>query len=315
MSIKIGFADFWPGFEYKKYFIYKILQNNFDIEVSRNPDYLLYSDYSNEHLQYDCIKVRYSAENVRPNFSISDYVIGFDYSSSPRYLRLPLYVAYFNELYTLDKLLREKTESELDRIIQSKNKFCCFVVSNPDSTRRIDFFHKLSKYKLVDSGGSVLNNVGGRIKDKLEFVKQYKFIIAFENSSYPGYTTEKILQPFHVNTIPIYWGNPVIHEEFNTKSFINWHEYNSDEKVIEEIIRVDNDNEMYRQYLSTGMFYENEKSIYFSEEKVINYFERVFKQTQTNVRKVDIQKERAELKVKQIAYKMNNRFRKYLYKN
>ena len=28
-----------------------------------------------------------------------------------------------------------------------------------------------------------------------------------------------------VNSLPIYWGNPLIHREFNTKSFVNYHDF------------------------------------------------------------------------------------------
>ncbi len=61
---------------------------------------------------------------------------------------------------------------------------------------RNNFFLKISKYKKVDSGGLALNNIGYIVKNKLEFIKDYKFTIAFENSSYSGYTTEKITDAF-----------------------------------------------------------------------------------------------------------------------
>ena len=34
----------------------------------------------------------------------------------------------------------------------------------------------------------------------------YNFTIAFENSDYPGYITEKIIHAFIAGTIPLYWG-------------------------------------------------------------------------------------------------------------
>ena len=70
-----------------------------------------------------------------------------------------------------------------------------------------------------------LNNVGGPVKNKIDFIMDHKFTIAFENSSYPGYTTEKIFEPMLVNSIPLYWGNPLVDRDFNTKSFLNFHDY------------------------------------------------------------------------------------------
>lgn len=312
--IKILFVDFWPGFKLEDFFLYKVLKKNYQIELSEDPDFLVFSEYSNNHLNYDCVKIQYSAENIRPNYSVTDYAIGFDYQSSNNYLRLPLYVEYFDNIFTLEKLLRKKEAYEIDNIVEKKKKFCCFVVSNDSASKRIDFFKKLSAYKKVDSGGMTLNNVGGRVDNKLRFVENYKFTIAFENMSYPGYTTEKILQPFHVNTIPLYWGNPVIHEEFNTKSFLNWHEYENDESFIDEIIKIDNDESSYRKYLNESLFYDRKENVYFSEERLINYFDRIFKKTTTSVssrmrdiqrvkRKIIFLKEKIEYRIKGLGKK------------
>jgi hypothetical protein len=58
---------------------------------------------------------------------------------------------------------------------------------------------------------------------KYEFFLKYKhkYAIAFENNSYPGYTTEKLMDAFLGNSIPIYWGDPKIKEDWNTNAFIN----------------------------------------------------------------------------------------------
>lgn len=37
-------------------------------------------------------------------------------------------------------------------------------------------------------------------------MRRYKFTIAFENQSYPGYVTEKIADALMAGTVPIYWG-------------------------------------------------------------------------------------------------------------
>lgn len=42
--------------------------------------------------------------------------------------------------------------------------------------------------------------------DKLESLRQYNFCLCFENGSYPGYVTEKIIDCFVAGTIPIYVG-------------------------------------------------------------------------------------------------------------
>lgn len=48
------------------------------------------------------------------------------------------------------------------------------------------------------------------VEDKLETMRDYKFAICFENGSYPGYITEKIIDCFVAGVIPIHAGAPDI---------------------------------------------------------------------------------------------------------
>ena len=68
-------------------------------------------------------------------------------------------------------------------------------------------------------------------KSKVDFVKDYKFTIAFENTQYRGYTTEKILHPFVGRSVPIYWGNPLVEKDINN--------CNGYEQDIDKIIGID----------------------------------------------------------------------------
>ena len=103
-------------------------------------------------------------------------------------------------------------------------------------------FDLLSKYKKVSSGGRYKNNIGGAIKDKDAFLGDYKFNIAFENASFKGYTTEKIVDAFAANTLPIYYGDPDVVNDFNEKAFINCNEFSSLEEAIEYVKKVDQDD-------------------------------------------------------------------------
>ena len=59
--------------------LYTILSEEFDIETSNNPDILIYSVFGNSHTRYNCKKVFYTGENVRPDYTQCDYSISFDY--------------------------------------------------------------------------------------------------------------------------------------------------------------------------------------------------------------------------------------------
>ena len=270
--IKIKFVDFFSGFDQTNNGIFILLSRFFDFEISDNPDFIFYSVWGNGHLEYSCTKIFITGENIRPNFYLCDYAIGFDFLDKENYLRLPLYV------YWKDLNHRRLIFPAFNKVIEDhpKSKFCCFVVSNPKSIKRIDFFKKLSQYQIVDSGGKVENNIGYLVSNKLEFMSPYKFMIAFENSSYPGYVTEKIYECFFTNTIPIYWGSPTLSRDFNSDRIINRVDYNSDEELIEKIKYLDENQEAYLQFISQPVFNNNEPNSYFSEESIESFFNKIF---------------------------------------
>jgi hypothetical protein len=61
-------------------------------------------------------------------------------------------------------------------------------------------------------------------KAKVDFLRAYKFVIAFENSSSPGYNTEKLTDAIEADCVPIYWGDPEIGRSFNVRRFVNAHD-------------------------------------------------------------------------------------------
>ena len=63
-----------------------------------------------------------------------------------------------------------------------------------------------------------------------------------------------LLQAFSAGTVPIYFGNPEIAKDFNPKSFINCHDYDSFEDVIEVVKKLDEDNEQFLKYLCEPCF-------------------------------------------------------------
>lgn len=78
--------------------------------------------------------------------------------------------------------------------------------------------------------------------------------MTFENNSQTGYTTEKIVQAFAARTSPIYWGNPDIGLEFNTAAFVNCHDYDTFDQVIQEVQAIDQDDYRYQAMFCTPYF-------------------------------------------------------------
>ena len=276
-EIKINFTDFWKGFIPEESFIYRFLSQYYKVTLSPCPDYLFYSCGGYRHLDYpDSIRIFYTGENIVPDFNICDYGIGFHHLKfEDRFVRFPLFLTHKNCWEELNRLEQPKQiTSEL-----TQRKFCNFVYSNGQKSDplREYFFHELSKYKKVDSGGRYLNNIGGPVEDKLEFLRQYKFTISFENCSMSGYATEKIIDPMRVNSLPVYYGDPHIYTDFNTDSFIWLKDRESVDKAIGEIIRLDRDDETYLNRLSQPWFSHSSIQEFYADQ-LHRFFRQIMEQ-------------------------------------
>lgn len=273
-EIKIAYTDLvqsnGPWMAYFK----NLLKDNFNIKICEdNPDYLFYSVFDNKHHEYDCVKIFFTGENVVPNFNYCDYAIGFHYINfEDRYMRLPLWCMYKEDLETLQK------RKPLSRHSALKRKFCARVVSNKRISDgfRETFFDELSKYKTVDSGGRYKNNVGGPVENKHEFLKNYKFSLAFENTSARGYCTEKLLQAFAAGTVPIYYGDETAVRDFNPKAFVNLHDFKTIDDAVDYVRKLDQDDAAYLQMLNESPFANDKVLQKYSDEKVIEFFNHIF---------------------------------------
>lgn len=275
-TVKIAFSDFWGSFDPQDNFIIDALKKHFNVELSEQPDFVFCSNFGNKHLKYRCVKIYFTGENLCPDFNLVDYAMGFqpiDYCD--RFLRLPLYVLYPEAV----RLASLKHDLPKDYNPNDK-KFCNFVISNALSDpARDEMIALLNSYKQVDSGGKYRNNVGGPVPDKIAFERNYKFTMCFENASSTGYTTEKIMEAFAGQTVPIYWGNPDIAKEFNPDAFINCHDFESLSDVLTEIERLDNDDEAFLKMLKAPIFRDDSTAkTYLTEEYVSDYLYKILSQ-------------------------------------
>jgi hypothetical protein len=227
--------------------------SNYDITIvnaNENPDVLFYSVFGNNHKLYNAKrKVFFSGESY-PQRDDADFNISFD-PNSYRNTRLPLWVCYFDNILIKESLKKINKQFK----IPEKSKFCSFIASGPGyGDERKTFIDKLSIYKEVDCGGSYLNNIGYTVprghnsSGKILHNKEYKFAMAFESTTYPGYVTEKICDIYKSNTVPIYWGTPDIIKDFNPTTFINANDFSNFDELIKYIKKVDRDDNLYAQY-------------------------------------------------------------------
>ncbi|WQY30657.1 fucosyltransferase [Helicobacter pylori] len=315
--LNIALANWWPlknsekkGF--RDFILHVILKQRYKIILHQNPNEpsnLVFGnplEQARKILSYQNTKrVFYTGENEAPNFNLFDYAIGFDeLDFNDRYLRMPLYYAYLHykamlvndttspyklqpdSLYTLKRPSHKFKENHpnLCTVVNGetdplKRGFASFVASNANAPIRNAFYEALNAIEPVAGGGSVKNTLGYKVKNKNEFLSQYKFNLCFENSQGYGYVTEKILDAYFSHTIPIYWGSPSVAKDFNPKSFVNVHDFKNFDEAID-----------YIKYLHThqnaylDMLYENplntidgKASFYqdLSFEKILDFFKNI----------------------------------------
>lgn len=236
----------------QKGFITSVLGKKYKLHIltegDEEPDVLIYSWLNLNHLKWrNCIRIYLSMEMDFPDFNLCDYALGnVAIDLGKRYMRLPNYV-YYN-----DMLCRyEKEKVFIDKTAALQRDFCSVVVSNSDYRDPIlfKFYDQLNNYKPIASGGKWHNNTGGPIGDKLNFIRKYKFHLAFENSHIDGYVTEKLLEPLFANTIPIYWGSSSVKEDFGEKGYINISDFDSVDQAVAYIKEIDNNDELYWRIL------------------------------------------------------------------
>jgi hypothetical protein len=252
----------------------------FEFTNSYDADYVFHSCFGYDVLKYEGIRIFVTGENVSPNINISDYFMSFDQMTlGDRSCWQPL-IIFYKEAYNSLK----KRRLPVDDIIETKTDFCAYVMSSTrdSAPERTGIFELLNAYKPVHSGGNWNNNVGGRVPDKLKFQASHKFVIAFENSSTPGYLTEKFADAAQANAIPIYWGDPTIGTIFNTKAFVNCHDFPSLEEAVEYVKEIDQNDDLYQKMLQEPWFIDGVEPECLRNETFRKFLSNIFDQDLEN---------------------------------
>ncbi|WRG23635.1 fucosyltransferase [Helicobacter pylori] len=313
--LKIAVANWWGDEEikeFKKSVLYFILSQRYKIILHSNPNEpsdLVFGNplgSARKILSYQNAKrVFYTGENEVPNFNLFDYAIGFDeLDFNDRYLRMPLYYDRLhhkaesvndttapykikdNSLYALKKPTHHFKENHpnLCAVVNNesdplKRGFASFVASNPNAPIRNAFYDALNSIEPVTGGGSVKNTLGYNVKNKNEFLSQYKFNLCFENSQGYGYVTEKIIDAYFSHTIPIYWGSPSVAKDFNPKSFVNVCDFKDFDEAIDYVRYLHTHQNAYLDMLYEHPLNTLDGKAYFYQDlsfkKILDFFKTI----------------------------------------
>lgn len=256
-TIKLNFACISEDYNKEQNLICDLLRiNGYEVEISEEPDYLI-CDISYEKPYEYCgkapVRIMYSGENYIPDFNLIDYAISpYPITFGDRHFHLPPCVwprSHWIELANKDR-------NYCADILKEKTLFANFISSHESEFNiRGDFFKELCKYKRVESPGTYLNNMpnGETVNwlddSKANLQKKCKFTLCFESTLHYGFVTEKLMDAFYTDTIPVYYGSPTAAEIFNKDAFINVADYPSFEAAIAKIIELDQDDEKYLEML------------------------------------------------------------------
>ena len=79
----------------------------------------------------------------------------------------------------------------------------------------------------------------------------------------------------NANSIPIYWGNPLIEMDFNKKSFINYYDFKNENELIEYIIHLDNNREEYLNKIREPWLIGDKIRNEYSKESIRNFLKKI----------------------------------------
>jgi hypothetical protein len=159
-------------------------------------------------------RIWYTSENIRPPYQKNiDFTLSYDQDSyGGKNFYLPLWYLHLDHQSKFGRALNPNSsvgknvvqKDLLDRrkfnLKSLKNrKFACVFLANPQPTR-LRIIEELSKYGKVDVFGLY---AGKPIPNKYDVARQYNFMVCPENDLYPGYVSEKLLDSYVCETVPL----------------------------------------------------------------------------------------------------------------
>ena len=252
--LKMNCFGVYSSFKLSNCHFIKYLRQYFEIESSNNPDYVYYGSNWNGTIIYpNAINICMETENIFPDLNKCDYAIGYPFLvASDRYIQkshAPSFMRYSQEIKNARKNVKKV-----------RSKFCGAMIKNRLGNFRNKFIIELNKYKVVENAGKYRKNVNfienpksHKYQNKVNFLKQYKFSIAMENSFNTGYISEKIITCFLAGTIPIYYGDTSLESFINPKTFIQIKPWDDIKEKIKLIKKIDTNDKLYFKMLNEDL--------------------------------------------------------------
>lgn len=272
-EMTIYFNAFWPDFmddpKYSKIFIdlfSNVFNSKITIGTKDNSNILIESIFGDSIINYK--KWTYSfffsgePKKNEPNdlYTRQYTALLMNSRSYNNIIHFPFFVYYLTyaslNFRTNDVNVNNVNVNNLNNQKIIPKKFCCTFITNPNATIRNSFIDKLEFFKKIDHFGKHRNNQGKEFsgnwhsEELVNKMKEYKFVIAFENSEDDAYITEKIINPLRANVIPVYWGNRRINDYFNTDRFLHLNDINKMDELVAQMIDIDKNDDKYLKIIN-----------------------------------------------------------------
>ena len=114
------------------------------------------------------------------------------------------------------------------------------------------------------------------LPDKLAFLRHFRFNIAFENESFPGWLTEKMVDAFTAGCVPIYHGDPHVERTFSPAAFVHVRDESNYGEAIERILAIDRDPVRLAAVRNEAPLVDNRLPDYALNDYAMAFFERIF---------------------------------------
>jgi alpha(1,3/1,4) fucosyltransferase len=247
--MRVQFLDFWPNFNTNDNVILDHIRRYHNTEVvTRDPELIVCSIFGTASLKINTPKILVIGECVSSeHYTLNQPGLIMVLTTTRINNPIAYHYPWGNWFHRINHIYEQRNPV--------KTHFCAFVVSNPRAKFRNHLFCAMNKYKRVDSAGSAFNNVGyrapgaindswphGANRDFINWLSRYKFYICCENQAYPGYHTEKIMNAYLANCVPIYWGAETIKDIHNMDSMIF---VRTIEEAVAAVKRLDQNPELY----------------------------------------------------------------------
>uniref|UniRef100_A0A8C5SN83 Fucosyltransferase n=1 Tax=Laticauda laticaudata TaxID=8630 RepID=A0A8C5SN83_LATLA len=134
-------------------------------------------------------------------------------------------------------------------VVPPKDKLVCWIVSNRYPQERIRYYKELKKYIKIHTYGKLFGRHLSR-KEFMPTVSSCKFYLAFENSIFKDYITEKIYFTFLAGSVPVVLGPPRENYEDYVlpQSFIHVDDFKSPRNLSEYLLMLDQNDTLYLSY-------------------------------------------------------------------